>query len=109
MPRKKAEPEEVMQAATEAVDVQEQVPAAEEPTPQEAPSERRSFYQLDFNELDRDLSPEERQEWNSIYASYRSRSVLTGSIVGIDRHELNTRDRESGEAVIRQMYCKRKF
>lgn len=103
MPRKKAEPEEVMQAATEDVDVQEQVPAVEEPTPQETASERRSFYQLDFNELDRDLSPEERQEWNSIYASYRSRSVLTGSIVGIDRHELNSR--ENNAPVTKEMYC----
>lgn len=103
MPRKKTEPEEVMQAATEAADVQEQVPAAEEPSPQETMSDRRSFYQLDFNELDRDLSPEERQEWNSIYASYRSRSVLTGSIIGIDRHELNSR--ENNAPVTKEMYC----
>ena len=109
MPRKKVEPEEIMQNPAEVTDIQETAPAAEpaaaESTQQESNSERKNFYQLDFNELDRDLSPEERQEWNSIYASYRSRSVLTGSIVGIDRHELNTRDRESGEAVTRQMYC----
>lgn len=122
MPRKKTEPEGIMQvpaepmeiqetvptaepATAEVVDGQKQAPALEEPSPQEAASERRNFYQLDFNELDRDLSPEERQEWNSIYASYRSRSVLSGSIVGIDRHELNSRGRESGETVTRQMYC----
>ena len=109
MPRKKEETEEIMQNPAEVTDIQETAlaaePAAAESTQQESNSERKNFYQLDFNELDRDLSPEERQEWNSIYASYRSRSVLTGSIVGIDRHELNARDRESGEAVTRQMYC----
>lgn len=63
------------------------------------------FYDLDFNALDRDLSPEQRQEWNSIYASYRSRSVLTGSIAGVDRHTVRVRDRRTGEMVRQDMYC----
>ena len=92
MPRKKIEPEEPLQEAAE-LNPEMTVEALEEPqvveqeeatAPQEPFPERRSFYQLDFNELDRDLSPEERQEWNSIYASYRSRSVLSGTIVGVD-------------------------
>lgn len=46
--------------------------------------ERTQFYELDFNELDRDLTPEERREWNSIYASYRGHSAITGTIIGVD-------------------------
>ena len=41
------------------------------------------FERLDLTELDKDLSEEQRKEWNAIYASYRSRSVLTGRVAGI--------------------------
>ena len=68
-------------------------------------NDRRSFYDLDFNALDRGLSPEQRQEWNSIYASYRGRSVLTGAIAGVDRHSVRVRDRRTGEMVRQDMYC----
>ena len=68
-------------------------------------NDRRSFYDLDFNALDRGLSPEQRQEWNSIYASYRGRSVLTGSIAGVDPHTVRVRDRRTGEMVRKTMYC----
>lgn len=68
-------------------------------------NDRRSFYDLDFNALDRDLSPEQRQEWNSIYASYRGRSVLTGTIAGVDRHSVRVRDRRTGAMVRQDMYC----
>ena len=66
---------------------------------------RRSFYELDFHALDRDLSPEQRQEWNSIYASYRGRSVLTGSIAGVDPHTVRVRDKRTGAMVRKTMYC----
>ena len=68
-------------------------------------NDRHGFYDLDFNTLDRGLSPEQRQEWNSIYASYRGRSVLTGAIAGIDRHSVRVRDRRTGEMVRQDMYC----
>ena len=68
-------------------------------------SDRRSFYDLDFNALDRGLSPEQRQEWNSIYASFRGRSVLTGAIAGVDRHSVRVRDRRTGAMVRQDMYC----
>ena len=104
MPRKKPEPEEIIsEESIESLDEQEVVTQQEETAPQEPVPERRGFYQLDFNELDRDLSPEERQEWNSIYASYRSRSVLSGTVVGVDRHELSSR--ENNESVTKEMYC----
>ena len=42
---------------------------------------------LDLIELDKDLSEEEKKEWNSIYSSYRAGSSLKGHIAGLD--ELN--------------------
>lgn len=84
----------------------------EEPKPPEPPEpkrpaapEQKTFYQLDFHELDRDLTPEQRQEWNSIYASYRGRSALTGEIIGIDRHAISTRDKSTGAVKRQEMYC----
>lgn len=76
-----------------------------EQLPRTEGNDRRSFYDLDFNALDRGLSPEQRQEWNSIYASYRGRSVLTGSIAGVDPHTVRVRDRRTGEMVRKTMYC----
>ena len=64
-----------------------------EETPQNA---RQAFYSLDFRALDRDLSPEQEQEWNAIYASFRSRSILTGTVVGVDEHTFDITD-ENGE------------
>lgn len=77
----------------------------ENPENRTAGEERRAFYGLDFNELDRELSPEQRQEWNSIYASYRGRNAMSGTIVGIDRHRLRVRDRKTGEMSSQQLYC----
>lgn len=42
-------------------------------------SDRQLFYELKFNNLDRGLPPEERQEWNSIYASYDHQSCINAS------------------------------
>lgn len=85
--------------------VVEETPPTDSSQAQNAESDRRAFYGLDFNELDRELTPEQRQEWNSIYASYRGRSVMTGTIVGIDRHRLRVRDRETGEMTSHRLYC----
>jgi len=67
--------------------------------------ERRAFYGLDFNDLDRGLTPEQRQEWNSIYASFRGRSVMTGAIAGVDRLRMRVRDRSTGEMKWQRMFC----
>ena len=78
-------------------------------TPQEDAAkninDRQAFFDLDFHTLDRDLTPEQRKEWNSIYASYRGRSVLTGEIVGIDKVAVSMRNRSTGEMVRQLMYC----
>ena len=60
---------------------------------------------MDFNALDRDLTAEERQEWNSIYASYRGRSALTGTIIGVDPLHISVRNKETGEMERKTMYC----
>ena len=73
-------------------------------SPQEK-SDRQMFYGLDFNELDRGLTSEERQEWNSIYASYRGRSALTGSIIGIDPLSISVRNKQTGTMERQTMYC----
>ena len=78
-----------------------------EPSPAPAPekSDRQAFFDLNFNELDRGLTAEERQEWNSIYASYRGRSALTGTIIGVDPLHISVRNKETGEMERKTMYC----
>ena len=44
---------------------------------------------LNFKRMDRKLSLEEKQEWEMIYASFRSGSVLTGTVVGNDITKLS--------------------
>ena len=79
--------------------------APQEPAPLTPGEERRAFYQTDFHGLDRGLSPEQQQEWNSIYASYRGRSILSGTVVGVDLHAVYVRDKDTGERVRQEMYC----
>ncbi|MDB7900939.1 hypothetical protein PND81_06405 [Flavonifractor plautii] len=77
--------------------------AAAPPAPEK--SDRQKFYELKFNRLDRDLTPEERQEWNSIYASYRGRSALTGTIIGVDPFSVQVRNPATGMMEKQTMYC----
>ena len=61
-------------------------------------AQRRSeFFHTDFKELDRDLSPEQLQEWQAIYASYRSQSILTGEVTGVDTNTFTVKNPETGE------------
>ena len=64
-----------------------------------------SFYDVDYNEMDRDLSPEQQREWTSIYASYRSRTPLTGTVIGVESHRLAVRNPETGENEAREIQC----
>ena len=129
MPRKKAEPE-VLQEETvqpEITDIEELTlaerpglaPQIEEPVqpygeeessaaeelPEPSEPEKKSFYDLDFRALDQDLSPEQRQEWNTIYASFRSRSVMRGTIIGVDPHSMIVRSAQTGQTETKRMYC----
>lgn len=89
-------------------------PATEKPSASRAPSRsragrstegRRPLLSLDLNELDRGLTEQERQEWNDIYASYRSKSVLTGNIIGVEAYTFNVRNNETGQMEQKRMYC----
>lgn len=55
------------------------------------------FKDLDLTELDKNLSEEQRKEWNAIYASYRSGSVLSGKVVGMDTTTIKLFNKETGE------------
>ena len=66
---------------------------------------RTSFYDVDYNEMDRDLSPEQQREWTAIYASYRSRTPLTGTVIGVDTHRLAVRNPETGATETRELQC----
>ncbi|MCI9263698.1 MAG: hypothetical protein HFF06_03915 [Oscillospiraceae bacterium] len=68
-------------------------------------SERQQFFDLRFSELDRYLTNEERAEWNSIYASYRGRSAMSGTIIGVDQLSVNVKDSEVGTMERKTMYC----
>ena len=134
MPRKKAEPEVLQEETVQpeiteteekaimeqpTVEPQVEEPATSEPVQpygEEEPSaakeesessepEKKSFYDLDFRALDQDLSPEQRQEWNTIYASFRSRSVMRGTIIGVDPHSMTIRSAQTGEVETKRMYC----
>lgn len=48
------------------------------------------FNELNLAEMDKDLTAEERAEWQAIYASYRSGSVMRGEAAGVDYHEFES-------------------
>ena len=129
MPGKKTEPEvlqeetvqpEIIETAEKAIEERPGLaPQIEEPVqpygegessaaeklPEPSEPEKKSFYDLDFRALDQDLSPEQRQEWNTIYASFRSRSVMRGTIIGADPHTMTVRSAQTGQVETKRMYC----
>ena len=81
-------------------------PVEEPPvTPIPKKSDRQKFFELKFNELDRHLTPEERQEWNTIYASYRGRSAITATIIGVDPLSIYVWNPETEQREKKTMYC----
>ena len=73
------------------------------PTPSK--SDRQKFFELKFHDLDRNLTPEERQEWNTIYASYRGRSAITGTIIGVDPLSIYIWNPKTEQREKKTMYC----
>lgn len=63
------------------------------------------FNDLDMRQWDKDLSEEQLKEWNSIYASYRSGSMLTGRVVGMDTTTIRVTNRESGKLEKQNINC----
>lgn len=68
-------------------------------------SDRQKFFELKFHDLDRHLTPEERQEWNTIYASYRGRSAITGTIIGVDPLSIYVWNPQTEQREKKTMYC----
>ena len=63
------------------------------------------FKDLNLAELDRYLTEPEREEWNAIYASYRSGSVMSGTVVGVDLHEFNVVPKGKKKAEKKSIRC----
>lgn len=63
------------------------------------------FNDLDMRQWDKDLSEEQLKEWNSIYASYRSSSLLTGRVVGMDNATIRVKNRDSGKLEKQTINC----
>lgn len=106
-PETTAEVEEAVSEEDTSPLVAEAPPAAEQqaPAPKPEMSDREKFFHLDFHKLDRNLSEEERREWNAIYASYRGGSPLSGTVIGVDMFSLNVRSRRTGEVRKRELSC----
>ena len=52
------------------------------------------FKDLNLTELDKNLTEEEREEWEAIYASYSGRSIISGDVAGVDLHEFELYPKE---------------
>lgn len=64
-----------------------------------------SFFNVDYNEMDRDLSPDQLREWTSIYASFRSKTPLSGTVIGIDMHKLAITNAETHATEQKSIQC----
>lgn len=56
---------------------------------------REAFFSLDLRETDSELTVEERDEWNAIYASFRSGSLMQGEVIGVERVMIEEHTTES--------------
>lgn len=65
----------------------------------------KSFFDINYNKVDKDLSPEQSREWTAIYASFRSRTPLTGTVIGVDAHTLSITDPVTGKKAKREILC----
>lgn len=64
-----------------------------------------SFYGIDFNETDKNLSPDQLKEWTGIYASYRSKSPLSGRVMGVDSHRLSFINPDTNKKETKEILC----
>lgn len=63
------------------------------------------FKDLNLAEMDKDLTSAEKEEWQAIYASYRSGSVLSGCVSGVDLHEFKIIPEGKRKAVPQTVRC----
>ena len=62
------------------------------------------FEELNVLEADKDLTEEQQRMWNAIYASYRSASILTGRILGIDSKTIPVKKQRRGKSEEKTIY-----
>lgn len=63
------------------------------------------FKDLNLTQLDKNLTEPERDEWQAIYASYRSQSLISGNVVGVDLHEFKVIPEGETEPVHKTVRC----
>lgn len=63
------------------------------------------FKDLNLAEMDRDLTAAEKEEWQAIYASFKSTSVMSGRVAGVDIHEFNIVPKGKRKAVPQTVRC----
>ena len=63
------------------------------------------FNDLNLLEFDKGLTEQEKAEWQAIYASYRSGSVMSGDVVGVDLHEFKFVPKGKKRAVEQSVRC----
>ena len=63
------------------------------------------FKDLNLAEMDKDLTLPEKEEWQAIYASYRSGSVVSGGVAGVDLHEFKIVLEGKKKAVAQTVRC----
>ena len=63
------------------------------------------FKDLNLAEMDKDLTLPEKEEWQAIYASYRSGSVVSGGVAGVDLHEFKIVPDGKKKAVTQTVRC----
>lgn len=90
----------------ETIPDEEGVDAAPGPSEEAEAPRRRLIFGIGLRELralDANLSPAQRDEWNNIYSSYRSHSILTGNVAGVDETRIADPEQEGGERIVRSL------
>lgn len=89
---------------TEPVTAETQLLEVAIPTlPKPMPKSHTPFSFLNVRELDKYLSADEMQEWNSIYASYRSKSLLSGEVTGVDVNQFTVTNADTGQQEVKKI------
>ena len=98
--------ESVPETSTEGIPEMEDADIEEEPAEEIEAPKRRLIFGIglrELRELDANLSPAQRDEWYNFYSSYRSNSILTGTVAGVDETRIADPNAEGGERVVRSL------
>ena len=98
------EPLHALDALAEPEPVKSSAPQPQPVNRSAAPPRKKTIFDLKLNELDRGLSDEERDEWNAIYASFRAKSIMSGTVIGVDQNTFDVTNRETGKREKKTMY-----